>query len=68
MTYALDTDAKKITLFLEDGTSFEGFVFGKASNASGEVGTVISLNIKPLVFFSKWILCDCYLLFAALVC
>jgi hypothetical protein len=32
------------TLILEDGSEFNGFVFGASTNSSGEVGKIISMN------------------------
>jgi carbamoylphosphate synthase small subunit len=39
------------TLILEDGSKFDGFVFGASTNTAGEVGKTI-LNESLLSFFS----------------
>lgn len=42
---------KKATLVLEDGTKFEGFVFGSPTSVAGEVGKFISRFYFSILFY-----------------
>jgi len=41
---------KRGTLILEDGSEFNGFVFGASTNTTGEVGMTVLINFSFFEF------------------
>jgi hypothetical protein len=48
------------SLILEDGSEFQGFVFGSATNTSGEVGKTLLINLYTYLFLLLFSLSNWY--------